>query len=56
MESETTATQYIEYLFDEDQETDWIDEDYQFKEAGFKVTIRTRYTGTGISRVSKSTL
>ena len=54
MESEATPTQFIEYLFDDDQEQDWVNEDYQFKEAELKLTIRTRYTTTGISRVSLS--
>ena len=55
MESEATPTQFIEYLFDDDQEQDWVNEDYEFKEAELKLTIRTRYTTTGISRVSQCT-
>ena len=47
-----TTTQYIEYLFDDDQEADWEDEEYKFEKSGLALKIRTRQSAIGISRVS----
>ena len=47
-----TTTQYIEYLFDDDQEADWEDEEYKYEKSGLALKIRTRQSAIGISRVS----
>ena len=48
--TETTTTQFIEYLFDDEQEDDWVDETHSFEH--LSLVISTRYSGVGISRVS----
>ena len=40
--AEATTTQFIEYLFDAEQEHDWMDEEYKFNESGLSLVIRTR--------------
>lgn len=40
----------MEYLFDDDQDNDWEDEVHSFD--GFDLTLRSRYSTVGISRVS----
>ena len=47
-EREETTTQFIEYLFDDEQDDDWEDEVHSFED--ILLTIRTRYSGVGISR------
>ena len=52
---EETTTQYLEYLFDDEAEQDWEDEIHSFP-GFFDLSIRSRYTKTGISRVSGNLL
>ena len=49
-EESATMSQYIEYLFEEEDDNDWEDQVHQF--APFNLTIRSRYTSVGVSRVS----
>ena len=54
---EETTTQYIEYLFDDDQEDDWEEEKHDFagqtQDTSFALVIRSRYSALGVSRVSQ---